>query len=684
MKMAVPVRRFLDWIVPVEGSSADVWRRRVFAAAMLGLVFFTLIAYVPGVIVAAQNGRQEVVLFDTLVYGSLIVVMFARRAPFTLRVSIVAALPFALGAYLLGRYGLRTAGMLWMLSFPIFSATLLGRRAAIVATSILVLFLVWLGVMRGTGQLDWPDGDRLAVYVVIASSLSFLAGVLSLSISVLFDGLASESLAREAAEQASSRLARAINQSDGYVLLLSLDGVVTYANEAMHRRLAGAPPFLAQAPWVTVAAGTPWAGSCDWTGADGSVTPMSGVISPVRDELGRITHLLATLRDVGHERTLEAQLQQGQRLAAIGTLAGGIAHDFNNLLQPILGNTETALARLPADAPERPLLEDVRQSADRARALVRRILSFTRAEPQLRHALDLGKLVAETERLLRATLPSSITMACDVEADVWVMAEPGELQQVLLNLATNAAHAMPHGGALRLVVETIATAQDAVLAGHFTGAERVARLVVEDNGVGMDETTLSRAFEPFFTTKPPATGTGLGLAMVHATVSALGGIIVPVSTPGQGTSIRVLLPLTTVAHAETETDTSDSVRIQRRRVLVVDDEPSVLAASARVLERLGWVVVAEPDAARAVARLRAPEPDVDCVLTDLSMPAMTGTALAAMVKTVHPQMPVVLMTGFLDHELSDDDRAHVHHVVQKPFTAAELRDVMEDVRRMLV
>ena len=328
-----------------------------------------------------------------------------------------------------------------------------------------------------------------------------LATALSLAITAIFDGLAREALARAAAEEASVRIAHAINQSDGYVLLLNIDGSIATTNLAAQRLLTTETVPWDDAPWTIVRAGSPWAGTCDWRRADGSVMQLSGTISLVRDEQGTVTQLLATLRDVGRERFLEARLEQGQRLAAIGTLAGGIAHDFNNLLQPILSNTEAARTQLPDDSDATPFLDDVRQAAERARTLVRRILSFTRADLQERRALDLGELLSETERLLRATLPGWVRLQCVSEPSVIVRAEAGEVQQILLNLATNAAHAMPSGGMLHISASAVPVCDDPVLASAFGGERFVAALQVKDTGAGMDEATIARAFEPF---SPPS------------------------------------------------------------------------------------------------------------------------------------------------------------------------------------
>jgi CheY-like chemotaxis protein len=391
-----------------------------------------------------------------------------------------------------------------------------------------------------------------------------------------------------------------------------------------------------------------------------------------------VQYLLATLRDVRREQALEQRLQHGQKLEAIGTLAGGIAHDFNNLLQPIVLNTESVQHMLSSDSPAQPLLEDVQQAAGSARALVRRILTFTRAMEHERRPLDLGALVRETERLLRTSLPPAITLDTQLASDVIVQAEPGELQQLLLNLTTNAAHAMPAGGTI-----TIAVAQESIrlesdqAAGLALGAP-VAVLTVRDTGVGMDGPTLTRAFEPFFTTKSSGRGTGLGLAMVHGTVTALGGVVVPQSEPGIGTNMRVLLPITPRPDTPSAHVAPPMPSARKRRVVLVDDDTAVLQATTRLLMRLGWSVDAFSDARVAAERLAREADAADLLLTDLSMPGMTGLELADHVRHHHPNLPIVLATGYLEHdEMNATIGTRVDRLLTKPFTSRELQQALD-------
>ncbi len=669
----------LAWIAPAVGTPIQAWRRRILAAVLLGLAVFGLLGYVPSVWLAYLQGEYTVIIVDTVVYGLMVAVLVARALPYAVRASVVVAVPGILGVYFLAGFGFEAAGFLWVMAFPILAAVLLGLRAGVFCLVVTALLLVAIGLLIPQGLFAWADAmpNASVMWSVSSISLMVLATLISLSIGVLFAGLGNEASARALAELESARLTDAVNQSDGYVLLVNTAGDVVYANTRARALSDDVFRLDALSAWTTVLQGNAWAGRTEFCPAHGEPIALSGTMSPVRDDAGSITHVLATLRDVSRERALETRLQQGQKLEAIGTLAGGIAHDFNNLLQPIVANTESVQALLDDQHESQPLLTDIRQSAERARALVRRILTFTRAMEHERGVVDLGTLLLETERLLRTTLPPNVSITVSSAPDVCVLAEAGELQQVLLNLATNAAQAMPDGGTLQLVSSVVATMSDADVGSALGPRDLVACLSVTDNGVGMDAMTLSRAFDPFFTTKGPGRGTGLGLAMVHGTVAALGGIIVPRSMPDQGTSMRVYLPMTERERGEAASTPQAAIAERRHSVFVIDDDQAVLTSTLRLLTRLGYDAAGCSDPAEALARVREPEFAFDCVLTDYSMPGISGLEVARAVRALHPARPVILTTGFLEHdELSRAEESGVAHILAKPFSSAELQRVL--------
>ncbi len=383
--------------------------------------------------------------------------------------------------------------------------------------------------------------------------------------------------------------------------------------------------------------------------------------------------------EVVARRAAELESDRRQRLAALGTITGGIAHDFNNLLQPIVADAEHAQRVVTEGGDPRPLLEDILHTSERARMLVRRILSFAKPPQGVRDVLELGSLIAESERLLPALLPAHVTLNVRVDAPVHVAAEASELQQVLLNLVNNAAQAMPNGGVVQVCVDE--STPDRLAGTPLDGMPRIARMTVIDTGVGMDRATLSRIFEPFYTTKGPQRGSGLGLSTVHATITALGGVVRAHSTPGRGTRMEVLLPALPApderaphgvasGFLEAHGMEGDEAAVPRL-VFVVDDEPAVLRGTVRLLERAGFEVRAFGSPSEVEPALVAARPVL--VLTDLAMPDLDGWQVAATVDRMAPGVPVIVMTGHMDtHEEDLRQHAGVSALLPKPFTSAEL------------
>ena len=389
--------------------------------------------------------------------------------------------------------------------------------------------------------------------------------------------------------------------------------------------------------------------------------------------------LLASLADMlgGHverQRT-QAQLRQAQRIQSLGTLAGGIAHDFNNLLVAVGGNVELAARALPPDHPARTHLRRVEEATARASDLVNRILAFSRQQEPRWASVALQPIVEEVLTLLRATLPASIEIDTRFDDDApTVRADPSQIHQVLMNLGTNAAHAMGEcGGVLRIALEAVTLDADGAAVAPDLREGRYARLSVSDTGCGMDPATLERAFEPFFTTKAPGAGTGLGLSVVHGIVKSHGAAIALDSQPGVGTTVHVYFPATNALAGEAAVAPSEALHGHGERVLYVDDEEAVVDVGAATLEALGYKVTAATDATRALADFRSRPYEFDVLVTDLSMPGLSGAELARRAREIRPGLPVVLTSGYVRPEDRDAlRRAGDVELLLKPNLVAEL------------
>jgi PAS domain S-box-containing protein len=395
---------------------------------------------------------------------------------------------------------------------------------------------------------------------------------------------------------------------------------------------------------------------------------------------------LVVVRDIGERRRAEAQraaleerLRQSEKLEALGTLAGGVAHDFNNVLAAILGHADALAAELAPGTHGRDDALQIATAARRAKGVVQQILAFARRRPTEARPVDVAAAVREELPLVRAAMPAHLEIALRLDPDAGsVRADPTHLHQILLNLSANARDAMQDGGG-RLGIEV--SRADAGTEGAPPGLPpgSYVRLAVSDTGVGMDAPTRVRAFEPYFTTKPVGAGSGLGLSVVHGTALSLGGAVALDSEPGRGTTVSVWLPRLEGA-AASERPAAPAARAGSGRVLLVDDDPPVARAIARMLESLGYEVTTCGDGASALERFRADPGRFDAVVTDQTLPGLRGDQLTPALLAVRPDLPIVMCTGF--SERLDEERAlalGAGALLMKPLDRAQLGDALRSV-----
>ncbi len=412
---------------------------------------------------------------------------------------------------------------------------------------------------------------------------------------------------------------------------------------------------------------------------DGTFIEMN-VTAHIMDFAGRPV-ALGIYTDVTQTRRLEEQLRQSQKMEAVGRLAGGIAHDFNNLTGAVLSYAEVIAQELGATHPLTPDVLEIAKAARRAAGLTQQLLAFSRQQPYQPKVLSLGAVVADMERMLRRVLGESVELTTTQAADVGpILADPVQIQQVLLNLTVNARDAMASGGRLRIAVENVELGEhDAAALGVTPGA--YVRLAVRDTGIGMDDETQARVFEPFFTTKPVGTGTGLGLAIVFGVAKQAGGGVRIDSRPGQGSTFEVYFPR--AAGIAPEAPSSIPPRSDVRgaeRVLLVDDDEQMRGATKRVLNAQGYTVLDVGDPREALVILRDSSLDVALVVTDVVMPHMDGWSLVTAARNARPALRALYMSGY--PELSSGRPGFVHEgvLLRKPFSPNALANA---VRRAL-
>ena len=399
--------------------------------------------------------------------------------------------------------------------------------------------------------------------------------------------------------------------------------------------------------------------------------------------INNTAYLIESFLDISETKRLEANLHQSQKMEAVGTLAGGIAHDFNNLLQAITGYTQIMLLDRHSKDPEYPTLQAIQRSSERAAQLVRQLLLFSRKAETERRPVDLNHELEQAGRILERTIPKMVDIEMHFGSRLWkVMADPVQIEQILLNLGGNSADAMPEGGVL--ILETRNITLDTEFTGAHTGAEPgdYVLLVVADNGQGMDDETVAHIYEPFFTTKDIGRGTGLGLASVYGIVKSYNGHIDCQSEPGQGTIFKIYLPAIGESERNKETDrASGPIEGGTETILLVDDEASIRNFARQALERFGYSVISAASGEEALDVFSTRGRDIDLVIMDIGMPGMGGRRCFQEILRVDPLAKIVVASGYsIDDQLKKMVKAGAVEYIGKPY---ELNDLLGKIRSVL-
>ncbi|WP_319549077.1 PAS domain S-box protein [Desulfogranum marinum] len=466
-------------------------------------------------------------------------------------------------------------------------------------------------------------------------------------------------------EETQRRLATAVEQVSEIVMITDTEGIIEYVNGAFGKMTGysreealGSEYFLMCSSdndkhlfehiGEVVSRGETWRGRIINKRKNSTVFIVASSVSPVRNHVGRVTHWVTVQRDITNEVEIESRLRQAQKMEAIGTFAGGIAHDFNNILGAIIGFTDMALLQSEKSSELYDHLVHIRQGGKRAADLVHQILTFSRQSTMEKIAVTVAPVIKESLRLIRASIPSTIAIERHIlDQDSKVMAAPVQLQQIMMNLCSNAFYSMREkGGTLTIILEQASSDKCGDLDVGF--GDTCLCLTVQDTGVGMEDATLQRIFNPFFTTKEPGEGTGMGLSVVLGIVQDLGGDVQVESVVDKGTTFSIYLPLAGQSGSGELLISEAPLPSGTEHVLVIDDEKDIRETFKMMLNHFGYSVTTTSNPKEVLSLLQDKDCSVDLVITDHTMPVMTGLELTEKIAEIRPELPVILCTGYSD------------------------------------
>ena len=492
------------------------------------------------------------------------------------------------------------------------------------------------------------------------------------------------------------RIKFAIDQSFDAIGMATADGKHFYQNDtftqmfgydlkeiaAMHPKKLYQDQDIADQVFKSIMGGNSWTGQITMVSKNGRQIPIELRANAIKDENGRVVGLVGIHLDITDRLELEKRLQQAQKMESIGTLTGGIAHDFNNIMGIILGNAELALEDVPKWNPGHTNLEEIRKASLRAANIVRQLLSFTRISNQKLQPLEISLVIKDSLKFLRSTIPTTIDIEQNIcVTDETILADPTQMNQIMMNLCINASQAMEQtGGKLTIKVENVTLDDNSTRAYPELKKGKYVKVVVSDTGPGIDPKIIDRIFDPYFTTKGVGKGSGMGLSVVHGIVKSHSGSITVDSTLGKGTTFSMLFPLTQ-EKAAVETETIQEIPRGDETILFVDDEISITQMVKRMFERLGYKVQTATTPQDALDRFALNPDHFDLVITDMTMPQMTGVKLSEKLMDIRPDIPIIICTGY--SSLVDEEKAKKLGLAAYVMKPIDMKETAQTIRKVL-
>jgi PAS domain S-box-containing protein len=710
-----PGRIFLRWYSALEKRflpsyvwSSDmltIWRERILFVTCFIAAFLGPAALIPSLILAYIEGRWDVIILDVFAYGMAVAILFGRRIPLNIRAWFGCLVLYLLGVGLLFMLGSVGAGYIWLFGASVMVGALIGLRASFFALMMNLVALLAVALFIAFGQPKWVVDSTNAVerWLVISLNFILLNTFVTLTTAMMLSGL-QRALSKElemskSLRQSEERFRTAFRTSPDSIAISGLaddryvdinDGFTTmfgYDRDAVIGRTiedlkVWDDPEGRQTLVQKLKAKSVVNNMEVRLVAKGGIVK-TGLMSASLFDYHGAPHVLSVTRDVTTLKATERQLQQAQKMEAIGILAGGIAHDFNNILQVISGYTQLLALEKNKTDPDYAKLGEIEKAVEHAAQLVRLLHPFSRKAESKTVVLDLNKEIISLKKILERTLPKMIDINLHLERELaLVTADPVQIEQVLLNLGTNAADAMPEGGTLVIETEN-ATLTDDYLDSHIGArAGKYVLLSVSDTGEGMDKDIVEHIFEPFFTTKEFGKGTGLGLASVYGIVKSYGGYISCYSEVGQGTTFKLYLPAAERQAVPEEKNTEgDLPRGGTETILLVDDEESIRTFASAVLRRFGYRVFTGTSGEEALEVLGRTEEKIALVILDLGMPGMGGHKCLQWIRENSLPAKVLIASGYsMNGQVKKSLETGAAGYIGKPY---QINKLLQKVREIL-